>query len=121
MLHTIIDRLDVSVEHGAVGANAKRMRSAMYADVVGTAEFLVGNLLAHGSTERFRTTAGHGVEARFAQRAQHIGPAHLLYARDVRDLDGRERLDVHVRKVRLEGAEHPGEVLDTCFHIESAN
>ena len=37
---------------------------------------------------------------------QHVAHRHLLDARDVRDLDGGERLDVHLRVTLLEPAEH---------------
>ena len=91
--------LDVAVEHGAVGADAELVRGAVHADVVGAAELLVGDLLAHGRAERLGAATGHGVEPRLAQRDEHVGPRHLLDAGDVRDLDRGERLDVHVRQL----------------------
>ena len=61
------------------------------------------------------------VEAGLAQRDQHVAPRHLLDARDVGDLDRRERLDVHVREVRLERAEHLLVVREPRLHVESAD
>ena len=60
-------------------------------------QLLVGDRRAHARAEHLGAAAGHRIEPRFAQRDQRVAHRHLLDARDVRDLDRRERLDVHVR------------------------
>ncbi len=114
-------RLHVAIQHRAVRADSETMRRAMHVDVLGPAELLVGDLLANGGTERLGTAAGHRVQTCLAQRDEHVLPRHLLDARDVRDLDGRERLDVDVRKLALERTEHRRVVLEPRLHIEAAD
>ena len=121
VLHTIFERLDMPVEHRAVGPDAKLVRRAMHVDVVGPAELLVRDHVADGRTERLRAAAGHRVEAGFTQGDQHIGPAHLFDPRNVRDLHGGQGLDVHLRMPRLERAEHCLVVLEASLHIEAAD
>ncbi len=93
----------------------------MHAHVVAGAELFAGDLLAHGGRKGLGATTGHRVEAGLAQRDQHFFPALLLDARDVRDLVGRQRFDVHVRQLGLDGPEHRRVVVEPGLHIEAAD
>ena len=93
----------------------------MHVDEIGATQFLRRNDIPHGCAERFRAATGQRVEPRVAQRGEHVGATHLLDARDVRDLDRRQRLDVHLRMPRLERAEHRRVVLEPRLHVEAAD
>ncbi len=75
----------------------RRVRHAVHLDPVLGDELLLGDRRAHALAEHFGAAARQRVEPRLAQRDEHFAIRHLLDARDVRDLDGGERLDVHVR------------------------
>ena len=93
----------------------------MHIDPVLGRELLVGDRHADAFAEDLGAAAGKRVEAGFAQRDQHVLDRHLVDARDVRDLDSRQRLDVNVRVARLEAAEHLAVVLEPGLHIESTD
>ena len=121
VLHAVLDRLHMPVQHRAVAADAEGMRGAMHADVVGATQFPVGNDIAHRGAERLGPAAWHRIQSRLAQRDQHVGPRHLLDASDVRDLDRGQRLDVHQRMCCLQRAEHGRVVLEARLHVEAAD
>jgi hypothetical protein len=84
-------------------------------------QLLVGDGRAHARAEYLRPAARHRVQPGLAQGDEDVAHRHLLDARDVRNLHRRQRLDVHVRVARLEGAEHLGVVLQPGLHVEPAD
>ena len=121
MVDAVLDRLDVAVEHRAVGADAELVRDAVDVDPLAAGELLLGDRRAHAGAEHLGAAAGHRVEPRLAQRDEHVAHGHLLDARDVRDLDRGERLDVHLRMPRLEAAEHLAVVGEPRLHVEATD
>jgi hypothetical protein len=93
----VLDRLDVPVEHRAVRANAEMCATRWTSIHSLPASFFSAIVARTPGLNTFCAAAGHRVEPRLAQRDEHVAHGHLLDARDVRDLDRRERLDVHLR------------------------
>ena len=121
VLYTILNGLDVPIEHGAVRTNAEAVCSAMDIDPVLTSEFLVGDRHAHTFAEHLGATAGKCVKSGLAQCDQHIFDRHFVDAGDVRDLDGGKGLDVHVRVSRFQSAKHLAVVCEPRLHVETAD
>ena len=113
--------LDVAVQHRRIRANAQPVRNAVHLDPVFGVELLLGDGRAHALAEHLGAAAGQRVEPGIAKRDEHIVIGHLLDARDVRDLDRGERLDVHIGVALLQSAEHLGVVLEPCAHVEPAH
>src|SRR6266508_296131 len=84
MLDAVVDCLDVAIEHGAVGANAKPVRSPMNRDPIFSSQLLIGDLHSHTAAEHFGASSRQSVEAGFAECRQHLLDRHFLDARDVR-------------------------------------
>src|SRR5207237_4604660 len=121
MLDTVINRLDVSVEHRAIRPNSEAMRGTVHLNPVFTCKLLIGDRHANALAEDLGAAAGKCVEAGFTQRDEDVFDRHLVDARDVRDFYSGEGLDVYMRVSRLEPAKHLAVVLETCFHVEAAD
>ena len=83
-----------------------------------TRQFFVSDCGTDAGAEHLGATAGHRVEPCLPERDQRFTNAHLIDARDVRDLDGGEGLDMDVREIRLERAEHLRVVGEPRFHVQ---
>ena len=109
-------RLDVAVEHRAVGADAERVRRR--GGRRSSPRPRASCRRSSRARPRLNTSApppGSVSSPASRKRDQHVVDRHLLDARDVRDLDGGERLDVHLRVARLEPAEHLRVVGEPAF------
>src|SRR5450759_3229948 len=93
----------------------------MHIDPVLGGELLVGDRHAHAFAENFGSAAGQCVESGLPQGYEDVLDGYFIDPRDVRDLDGRERLDVNLRMARLEAAKHFTVVLETGLHVESTD
>ena len=115
---TICVRLHVAVEHRTIRTDAELVCLTMDGNPLFTRQFLVSDCGTDAGAEHLGATAGHRVEPRFPEREQRFTNAHLINARDVRDLDGGEGLDMDVREIRLERAEHLRVVGEPRFHVQ---
>src|SRR6266699_1513084 len=105
----VIGQRDVSEETARlvlVRAQGEQVGLAMHRQPFLAGELLVGNGGARGGAEYFGAATRKARDAGVFQGDQDVPDRPLLDAREVRDLDRREGLDVHSGVARLEAAEH---------------
>ena len=121
VVDAILVGLDMAIQHRAVGPNTKLVGRAVHLDVFGARQLAIGDRGSDARAEYFGASAGHRVEPCVPQRDENVPHAHLVDARDMRDLHRRERLDVHLRVTRLEPAKHLVVVGESRLHVEPTN
>ena len=105
VIHSLLHRLDVSVEHRDVGAHAEQMSGAMNGEVAIAVAFVVADLAANTFGKNLGATSRQRVEAGLAQLDEHSLVAHPVEIGKERDFDRREALEVHVRADRLQATQ----------------
>src|SRR4029077_787044 len=106
VVHPVRHGFDMAVQHRAVRRQADPVRLPMHRQPFLAGELLVGNGGARGGAEYFGAATGKARDAGVFQGDQDVRDRQLLDAREVRDLDRCEGLDMHSGVARLEAAEH---------------
>ena len=106
VIDAVLHRLHVPVEHRAVGGDAQPVGLAVHREPFLAGELLVGDRRPRGRAEHLGPSPRQARHPRFLHPLEHLAHAQVLDARQVRDLDGGERLDLHVGVTLLEAAEH---------------
>src|SRR5437879_4402388 len=84
-------------------------------------QLLVGDRGAGRGAEHLRAPAGQARHPGVPHGREHVAHRHPLEAREVGDLDGRQRLDVDVGVPLLEPAEHVEVVREAELRVEPAH
>src|SRR5260221_633985 len=117
MLDTIVRRLYMAVQHGAVTWNAELVRRAMYRQPLLARQLALGDRRAHRGAEDLRPASRQARKARLFQRQQDLARRGFLDAGKMRDLNGRQRLDVDLRMPLLEPTDHVGVITQSQLRM----
>src|SRR5207244_6980379 len=98
------------------GTNAQLMGRLVNGEVVLRGELAIGDGGANALAEHFSAATRHRVEPRLTQRDEHVTHRHLVDARDMRDFDRCQRLDMDMWVALLERANHRYVVLKAALH-----
>ena len=97
MLHALLNRFDVPIQHGGILAQTHpRRRAGDLAPLVPT-DFAREQLLVDALGIYLQTASGQAVQPRRFQRAQGVLIAHPRYLRNLHNLDCGKSLDMHLR------------------------
>ena len=97
------------------------MRNAMDVEVAIGAAFVVTDLLAHALGKHLSAAARQRVEARLAQRDQHLLVGHPVEIGEECDLNGGEALQMDAGANALEAAQHLQVVVERQIGMQSVD
>ncbi len=121
VIHPLLDRLDVPVEHRDVGAHPEAVREPVDREVAVGAALVVADLLPHALSEHFRAAARQRIEPGRLELPQDLLVGLPVQVREEGDLDSGEALQVDLRTNPLEAAEHVRVVGEGQIRMEAVH
>ena len=111
MIHALLERLDMAVEHRRVRADAELVRRPLHGEPLRRRRLVRTETAPHAVGEDLRAAARNGLEPRLiAQAREHLSHGEPARLREMRDLDAREPLDIELWE-RLVQRAHDIEIL----------
>ena len=106
MVDAFLDHLDVPVHHGGICTDAEFVRRAHTVKPLRARRLVRADDFADAVGENLRAAAGEGRQTCRLQCTQNVADGSPLRLRKVRNLHGRECLDVRMRKRRAHLPHH---------------
>ena len=97
MLHSVLNRFQVPVEHCAVGVHPQLVSLPVNPKPIIGNQLAVGDFSTNGRPEHLRTTTWQCIYSCGLHRDKDVAGRRLFDSRQVSDLHRRERLEVHRR------------------------
>ncbi len=111
----------VAVEHGGVRPQPRFVSFFRRAQPHLAAGLVVANDLSHTRVKNLRTAARAGIHARFFHLSQRLLDGKLGDAREVMNLNHRERLDVHGRAALFQATHHLQVMIESEVRMQAAD